>query len=547
MTYKRLMIAVATVITTNWQLDLLTAQYDAVAETHRLIAQMQVKPGDWPQMGGSSLRNSVSDVADIPTQWDVESGENIRWAADLGNTTYGNPVVANGRVFVGTNNGAGYIQRYPKTVDLGVLLCFQESDGLLLWQHSSEKLESGKKHDWPDQGICSTPLVDGDRLWYVTNRGEVVCLDADGFHDGTNDGDKTEPNEDSQEADVVWTYDMMTELGVSQRYMANCSVTCSGDRLFVCTSQGVDEQNNTTDAPSFICLSRSSGKLIWADNAPSLNVLHGQWSSPAFAELAGVGQVIFAGGDGWLYAYDQQGQDGRGMLLWKFDCNPKSTLYKVGGAGNRNHIIASPVIYDGLVYIAVGEDPEFGEGPGHLWCIDPSRRGDVSPTLVYNPSSPDQPIAHKRMQALVASEGDLEKDNHNSAAVWHYQGSDPKEFESTMHRACGSAAIKDGLLLITDFSGLLHCLDAKSGKAHWTYDMFAACWATPLILGDKVYVGDEDGDIAIVQLSDQFNLISETNMSSAVYSTPTAANKTLFISTRNQLFAIEQGAQAAGK
>jgi hypothetical protein len=60
-------------------------------------------------------------------------------------------------------------------------------------------------------------------------------------------------------------------------------------------------------------------------------------------------------------------------------------------------------------------------------------------------------------------------------------------------------------------------------------------------------VGDEDGDIAIVQLSDQFNLISETNMSSAVYSTPTAANKTLFISTRNQLFAIEQGAQAAGK
>jgi outer membrane protein assembly factor BamB len=167
--------------------------------------------------------------------------------------------------------------------------------------------------------------------------------------------------------------------------------------------------------------------------------------------------------------------------------------------------------------------------------------------LVYNPSSPDQPIAHKRMQALVASEGDLEKDNPNSAAVWHYQGSDPKEFESTMHRACGSAAIKDGLLLITDFSGLLHCLDAKSGKAHWTYDMFAACWATPLILGDKVYVGDEDGDIAIVQLSDQFNLISETNMSSAVYSTPTAANKTLFISTRNQLFAIEQGAQAAGK
>lgn len=521
-----------------------SAQYDAAAETRKQIDLLQVGKSDWPQMGGSPLRNNVGSSEGIPKSWDVASGENVRWSVPLGNTTYGNPVVANGKVFVGTNNGAGYVQRYPKDVDLGVLLCFDEKDGRFLWQHSSEKLESGKKHDWPDQGICSTPLVDGNRLWFVSSRGEVICLDTEGFHDGKNDGWAGEANENPDEADTLWVYNMMTELGVSQRYMANCSVTSAGDLLFVCTSHGVDEENNPSEAPSFICLNRETGKLVWSDSTPSMNVLHGQWSSPAFGELGGVPQVIFGGGDGWVYSFLAGGEAGKAKLLWKFDCNPKSSRYVAGGSGDRNHIIAAPVIYDGKVYMAVGEDPEYGEGPGHLWCIDPTRRGDVSPTLVFNKSDPKTPIAPRRLQGLVESEGDFEKENPNSAAVWHYVGEKPGEFESTMHRACGGVAIKNDLLYIADFSGLLHCLDAKSGKSHWTYDSFAACWSAPLILGEQVYLADEDGDIAVFALSDQMELLMETNMESAVYSTPTAANGSLYISTRNRLFALEEGAQS---
>ena len=157
----------------------------------------------------------------IPTNWDG-GGNEYSMECAAGSTTYGNPVVANGKVFVGTNNGAGYVSRYSKEVDLGVLLCFDERDGRFLWQHSSEKLESGKKHDWPDQGICSTPLVDGNRLWFVSSRGEVVCLDTEGFYEGNNDGWTGEPNSNQEEADVIWVYDMMEQLGVSQRYMSNC-------------------------------------------------------------------------------------------------------------------------------------------------------------------------------------------------------------------------------------------------------------------------------------------------------------------------------------
>jgi outer membrane protein assembly factor BamB len=521
--------------------------YNVVKEVRDRINNLKVGQHDWPQWAGSTLRNNVTDEADIPTDWDVTQGKNVRWSMPLGSETYGNPVVANGKVYVGTNNGAGYVKRYPSEIDLGVLLCFNEQDGKFLWQHSSEKLPTGRVHDWPNQGICCAPLIDGDRLYYVTSRGEVACLDTEGFLDGENDGVQGEPNENKDEADVVWSFNMMKELAVSQHNMCSCSVTCAGNLLFVVTSNGVDEGHRNlpnADAPSFLCMNRETGEVIWTDSSPGKNVLHGQWSSPTYAELGGVAQVLFGGGDGWLYSFAAAGEDGKAKLLWKFDCNPKDSLYVLGGSATRNHIIATPVVYDGLVYVAVGEDPEHGEGDGHLWCIDPTKRGDVSPTLVYNAKDPSTPIEHKRLQAMVAKDGDLQRDNPNSAAVWHYVGADPEEFETTMHRSCGTVAIKDNLLFIADFSGVFHCLDAKTGQAYWSYDMFAASWASPLIVQDRVYISDEDGDIAIFKVSKEQEMIAEINMDSAVYTTPVAANRTLFIANRNRLYAIEEGAQS---
>ncbi|MCC6511436.1 MAG: PQQ-binding-like beta-propeller repeat protein [Pirellulaceae bacterium] len=522
--------------------------FNPTEEALKLIKELKVGPKDWPQWAGSSLRNNTPDAKNIPTEWDVESGKNVRWSMALGSETYGNPVVANGQVYVGTNNGAAYIKRYPASVDLGALLCFSEKDGKFLWQHSNEKLPTGRVHDWPDQGICSAPLVDGERLWYVTSRGEVVCLDTQGFHDGENDGPfNKEPNENKDEADVVWKLDMMKQLGVSQHNMCSCSVTCAGDLLFVNTGNGVDEGHinlPANNAPSFMAVSRETGKVIWTDNSPGANVLHGQWSSPAYAVLGGQPQVIFGGGDGWLYSFDPAGDNGKSKLLWKFDCNPKESMYVLGGSATRNHVIATPCIYDGMVYAAVGEDPEHGEGNGHLWCIDPTKRGDVSPTIVYNTKNPNMPVAHKRLQAMVAKDGDIQRDNPNSAAVWHYVGEDPEDFPKTMHRTCGTVAIKNNLLFVADFSGMFHCLDAKTGKSYWTYDMFAASWASPLIVEDRVYITDDEGEVAIFKLSKEMEKINEFNMDSAVFTTPVAANDTLFIANRNRLYAIAEGAQS---
>ena len=524
--------------------------------------------GDWNQWGGSPSRNNTPESGPLPIDWDPgqfdaqtgawkpQTSRNIAWVAQLGSQSYGNPVVAGGKAYVGTNNGKGWIGRYPSSVDLGCLLAFNTADGSFLWQDSSEKLPTGRVHDWPLQGICCSPYVEGDRLWYVTSRGEVKCLDTEGFRDGENDGPfKGEKVEGSDESDTVWVLDMMKELGVSQHNMCSCSVTAVGDLLFVNTSNGVDEGHinlPNAAAPTFLCVDKRDGKVLWADGSPGANVLHGQWSSPSYAVIDDIPQVIFGGGDGWVYGFDARGDNGKAKLLWQFDANPKDSKYVLGGRADRNHIIGTPVIHDGLVYVAVGEDPEHGEGVGHLWCIDPTKRGDVSPELAVNVAEPTKPLPHRRNQAIIKEQGEVARPNPNSAAVWHYPGFDANgngklDFDETMHRTCGTVAIKDGLLVIPDFSGLVHCVDVKTGKPLWTHDMLAASWGSPMIADGKIYVGDEDGDISIFELSAEKNLIAEVNMGNSVYSTPIVAGDTLYIANKSHLFAIREGATPEAK
>ncbi|HEY5312618.1 MAG TPA: PQQ-binding-like beta-propeller repeat protein [Pirellulales bacterium] len=532
-----------------------------VAATSTRPDRIKVGPKDWNQWAGSSTRNNTPEGKNIPTEfnpgefndktgeWNKDTAKNIKWVGRLGSQSYGNPVVANGQVYVGTNNGAGWLKHYPASVDLGCLLCFSEDDGRFLWQHSSAKLPSGRVHDWPMQGICATPLVEGDRLWIVTSRGEVVCLDTQGFYDGENDGPyKDEKFTSKDEADTVWVLDMMGQLGVSQHNMCSCSITSAGDLIFVCTSNGVDESHinlPAPQAPSFLCMNKHTGKILWQDRSPGNNILHGQWSSPAYAVIGGVPQVLFAGGDAWLYSFrGEPGKDGKAELLWKFDANPKESKYILGGRGTRNEIIGTPVIHEDRVYIAVGQDPEHGEGIGHLWCIDPNKHGDISAELAFSLKDLKHPLPPRRLQNVIKEDGEVARPNPNSGVIWHYSEQDNNgdgkvEFEETMHRTCGTVAIKNNILVIPDFSGLVHCLDAKTGKVHWTHDLFAATWGSSLIVEDKVYVGDEEGKVTIFRLSPTKEIINEVDVKNAVYSTPVVANDTLFIANKTHVYAIK--------
>lgn len=522
------------------------------------LAAGQEKPArDWNQWGGSSARNNVSPATGLPAEWNVgqfdkktgqwqrtPEAKKVLWSVRLGSESYGSPVVVGDKVFCATNNGGGYLARYPAKIDLGCLLCFSRADGKFLWQYSAEKLPRGQDVDYPKQGICCSPLVEGNRLWMVTNRCEVVCLDTEGFLDGENDGPMTyETATAKDEADVVWSFDMIKHLGVMPRYMANCSVTAMGDWLLVSTSNGVSPSGKppAPKAPSFIALDKRSGKLLWSDDSPGENILDGQWSSPAFAVLGGVPQAVFCGGDGWTYGFEAT-SDGKLIPRWKFDCNPKNAPWQEGGHGRKNSIIATPVIADGRVHVVTGNDPESGEGEADLWCIDPTLRGDASAELVFDKQG--KPVPPRRELAADTKAGDQIKPNPNSAVVWRYRGAggsgEDKDFAQVMHRSLGMPAIHDGLLVIGDHSGLVHCLDAKSGKPLWTHDMLSAIWGSPLIADGKVYLGTEDGDMVVFALGPQLKVLAKNPMGDAIYGSAVAAGGVLYINTRSHLFAIRE-------
>src|SRR5215204_63138 len=453
--------------------------------------------GDWPMWGGSPDRNMVSTMTGLPTTWDVKTGENVKWVAQLGSQTYGNPVVAGGVVLVGTNNEQ---VRDPKQGgDRGVLMAFRESDGEFLWQATHEKLSSGRVNDWPYQGVCSSPLVENGVVYYTSNRGEVMAVDLDGFRDGNNDGPVTDEKFTSEkDADILWRFDMMEEVGAFPHNMSNASPVAHGDLIFVNTSNGQDESHvniPSPRAPSVIAIDKNTGKIVWEDNSVEDRILHGQWSPPTVGPIGGVLQVVSAQGDGWVRGYEAQ----TGKKLWEFDTNPKDSVWP----RTRNELISTPVIYDEKVFIGNGQDPEHGEGVGHMYCIDATKRGDITET----------------------------------GRIWHYD---------QIRRSISTPAIADGIVYQPDFSGFLHALDAKTGQLIWKHDMFAAVWGSPMLMGDgRLYLGDEDGDVVIMQAGREKKVLAEINMGSSVYSTPIPANGALFITNRNQLFALAEGAGPA--
>ncbi len=500
------------------------------------------------------LRNLKDASRIVPTVWDLKTGKNVLWRVPLGSVVHRSPVVHGEQIYVGTNNAAGFLPRYPAEVDLGVLLCFQISDGKLLWQHSNEKLPTGRVHDWPLQGISSRPCVERDRLWYVTNRCEVVCLDTEGFRDAENDGPcQDEEFTDEMEADIVWRFDMMGELGVSPHNLSTCTPAVWGESVFVVTGNGVSESHlpPVADAPSFLALDKTTGKVLWTDNSPGHNVMHGQWASPVVAKLGGAMQALFPGGDGWLYSFDPKGTaNGKGKLLWKFDCNPKDSKWILGGRGTRNNLLHAPTIHEGLVYIAMGQDPEHGEGQGRVWCIDPTRRGDVSPAIVFNEKNPDVPIPHRRIQASIAEQGDFIMPNPNSAAIWQFDQHDANgngeiEFEERMGRSLSSVEIKDDLLFVSDLAGVLHCLDRQTGHQHWGFDLWAQTYSSPVIAGKHVYIGDEDGEIAVFGLSSDPKVAMPSGMplqeiycGKSINGTMNVKNNVMYIVTHGELIAV---------
>jgi len=188
--------------------------------------------------------------------------------------------------------------------------------------------------------------------------------------------------------------------------------------------------------------------------------------------------------------------------LWRRDCNPPEYRNKGGKPikyGESNgpcEIIATPVIYNDRVYVAIGQEPEQGEGVGSLICIDP----------------------HGRLAVRY------------HAIVWTYQ---------KLGRSVSTVSITGDLLFISEFTGIVHCLDLKTGNPLWTHDTEAHIWGSTMVADGKLYVGNESGVLTILAAAKEKKVFGTVDFRDPIYSTPVAANGVLYVATGNNLFALQ--------
>ena len=377
--------------------------------------------------------------------------------------------------------------------------------------------------DW-SLGVCSTPTVADHRLYVVTNRDEMLCLDPDGrSHDAEPDvvrliagSDQPAMTTDTNAVGIVWRFDMITEKDVAAwpQDAADCSVLVHGDQVFVCPSNGVNRSHKVVphpDAPSLIVLDKSTGRLIARDfEQIGHRLFHGEWSSPALGEVNGKTLVFYGAGDGVCYAFDPvpaapaaEGAPGILKSVWRFDVNAaagRTGDYKKPLDG-PSEIIATPVFHNNRVYVGVGQDPRHGQGRGALACIDATGTGDIT----------------------------------TKGLVW---------VNTDIDRSLTTVAIKDGILYTADFSGRIFALDADTGHELWRHETNGPIWSSPLVADGKVYVGTDTGELWTFAASRELKILATTKLDSPISTSPIIANGVLYVMTQRWLFAAASGADS---
>ena len=479
-----------------------------------LLSATAVGAADWPSWGGQPSRNMASatehglpdgyalGVENDYDKIDLAATKNIKWVAKLGGKTCGSPVVSQGRVFIGTTG-------VPSTN--ATLLCLDEQTGHELGRFVCRR-PPGRGEDW---GVCSTPTIEGERLYFVTPYQEAVCLDLAAWLKPSVAAGGT--NSDRR---IVWQYDMAEKLHVVQHHAASCSVLVYGDFVYVCTGNGRYQSAKKPYyplTPSLIVFNKHTGQLVARDDEQIGEQLwRGQWSSPALAVVQGKAQILFATGNGLCYAFEpvdpaaQVPADRwltttlRGPIVSFINVDGKDTagLSPAEYAKRFHPPAATPQPALPLEFrfsikmpattpvdsIPTAQVPDVPILKKIWWfdCLPPEYRNapfyageskgdgkkhpfDIIATPVFYRNrvyvaiggDPNHGGKHSRGH-LVCIDPTKTGDITHGGQVWSYDEMNP---------TLTTVAIADGLVFAIDEASVIHCLDADTGQKYWTYPL----------------------------------------------------------------------------
>lgn len=393
---------------------------------------------DWPQWRGPSL-NGTSTEKNLPVHWSAT--ENVAWKLAMPSKTASTPIIWGNYVFLNVADG-----------DDLALWCVDKAKGTPVWK----KLVARGNYKINKQNMSSpSPVTDGKNVYVMTGIGVLKGFDFSG-------------NE-------LWMREIQKDYG---RFGLNWGYASSPllyeDSLYVQVLHGMK-----THDPSYVLrIDKKTGKTIWRVIRPTDAVRESpdSYTTPTLLRYGNHVEIVVTGGD-CVTGHDP----GTGEELWRgTGFNPdKNPNYR---------IIASPVVYDDVVYVPTRVRP--------LIAFRAGGRGDISQSqkLWSFMNGPDVPTPV----------------------------TDGKYFYSVNDR------------------GIVWCLDAKTGQEIWGGQRIkpATYSSSPVLADGKIYVTNEDGMTTVLKAGPKFEILAENDLSDYTLSSPAISDRHIFLRTEHFLYAI---------
>jgi outer membrane protein assembly factor BamB len=322
--------------------------------------------------------NAISTAKNIPTKWDLSTGENIAWTSKIPRQGFNSPVLNSGKVFI---SGADEQARE--------LYCYDLQNGKLLWTLRADNIP-GSPAKMPqttdDTGLAaSTVATNGKQVCAIFASGDLICADMNGKR--------------------LWA----KNLGVpANHYGYASSLLAFGNLLIV--------QYDNSNSPKLVALDMATGKEEWS----KMRTDKITWSSPIIANVDKKPQLVLMGNPS-ITAYNPS----NGEQIWRVEglngevaSSPCSAAGVVFGASEYASLIAvdavtgtklwdandflpevsSPVAANGNVYLATSY--------GVLACYD-AKTGALKQSHELNAEFYSSPIIAEGKLYIFSNDGKM--------------------------------------------------------------------------------------------------------------------------------------------
>jgi outer membrane protein assembly factor BamB len=393
---------------------------------------------NWPQWRGPQLNGTTSET-NLPIRWSKSDG--TAWALPLPALSGSTPIIWGDRIFLNVADG-------PEVF----LWCVDREAGRVVWRRP---LASGNRRIRKQNMSSPSPVTDGTLVWAMTGTGVLKAFDFEGHE--------------------RWTRDLQHDYGsFGQLYGYGSSPLLFEDSLYLQVLHG-----SQTAEPSYLLrINKTTGKSMWrVDRVTNARQESPDaYTTPALVRYGDRSEIVVSGAD-VVTGHDPT----TGAEVWRAEgLNPSGDgIYR---------IIASPFVYDGIVYAPSRERP--------MLALKAGGRGNVS----------------------------------GSHVLWRF-----------MNGPDVPTPVSDGTYVyVINDRGIMWCLDAKTGAPVYERQRLrpSTYTASPILAGGRIYITNEEGLTSVVQAGPKFAVLAENDLGEYTLSSPAVSDGQLFIRTDKYLYAI---------